>query len=140
MENLENTLKELMLEFESSGMGIDDFVKSKLASSGRIDAAECAEEIISTLTAIDEKFVSLQKMKADGYNREEWLRSEVDEAVAELSPAQAGELLASATDTLNDTDETATANPYSALDAAFIIRDLDDALVKNTCDNLAEEK
>ena len=140
MENLENTLKELMLEFESSGMGIDDFVKSKLASSGRIDAAECAEEIISTLTAIDEKFVSLQKMKADGYNREEWLRSEVDEAVAELSPEQAGELLASATDTLNDTDETATANPYSALDAAFIIRDLDDALVKNTCDNLAEEK
>ena len=140
MENLENTLKELMLEFESSGMSIDDFVKSKLASSGRNDAAECAEEIISTLTAIDEKFTSLQKMKADGYNREEWLRSEVDEAVAELSPEQAGELIASATNTLNDTDETATANPYSALDAAFIIRDLDDALVKNTCDNLAEEK
>ena len=45
MENLENTLKELMLEFESSGMGIDDFVKSKLASSGRNDAAECAESI-----------------------------------------------------------------------------------------------
>ena len=140
MENLENTLKELMLEFESSGMSIDDFVKSKLASSGRNDAAECAEEIISTLTAIDEKFTSLQKMKADGYNREEWLRSEVDEAVAELSPEQAGELIASATNTLNDTDETATANPYSALDVAFIIRDLDDALVKNTCDNLAEEK
>ena len=140
MENLENTLKELMLEFESSGMGIDDFVKSKLASSGRNDAAECAEEIISTLTAIDEKFSSLQKMKADGYNREEWLRGEVDEAVAELSPEQAGELIASATNTLNDTDETATANPYSALDAAFIIRDLDDALIKNTCDNLAEEK
>ena len=140
MENLENTLKELMLEFESSGMGIDDFVKSKLASSGRSDAAECAEEIISTLTAIDEKFSSLQKMKADGYNREEWLRGEVDEAVAELSPEQAGELIASATNTLNDTDETATANPYSALDAAFIIRDLDDALIKNTCDNLAEEK
>ena len=139
MENLENTLKELMLEFESSGMGIDDFVKSKLASSGRNDAAECAEEIISTLTAIDEKFASLQKMKADGYNREEWLRSEVDEAVAELSPEQAGELIASATNTLNDTDDTATANPYSALDAAFIIRDLDDALVKNSCDNLAEE-
>ena len=140
MENLENTLKELMLEFESSGMGIDDFVKSKLASSGRNDAAECAEEIISTLTAIDEKFTSLQKMKADGYNREEWLRGEVDEAVSELSPEQAGELLTAATDSLNNADEPTTANSYSALDAAFIIRDLDDALVKNTCDNLAEEK
>ena len=139
MENLENTLKELMLEFESSGMGIDDFVKSKLASSGRNDAAECAEEIISTLTAIDEKFTSLQKMKADGYNREEWLRSEVDEAVAELSPEQAGELLTAATDTLNNADEPTPSAAYSALDAAFIIRDLDDALVKNTCDNLAEE-
>ena len=140
MENLENTLKELMLEFEISGMGIDDFVKSKLASSGRIDAAECAEEIISTLTAIDEKFVSLQKMKANGYNREEWLRSEVDEAVAELSPEQAGELLTAATDSLNNADEPTPSNTYSALDAAFIIHDLDDALVKNTCDNLAEEK
>ena len=140
MENFDNILKALMLEFESSGKGIDDFIKSKLTTSGRIDAVECANEIISTLTAIDEKFTSLQKMKADGYNREEWLRSEVDEAVAELSPEQAGELIASATNTLNDTDETATANPYSALDAAFIIRDLDDALVKNTCDNLAEEK
>jgi len=140
MENLENTLKELMLEFESSGMGIDDFVKSKLASSGRNDAAECAEEIISTLTAIDEKFASLQKMKADGYNREEWLRGEVDEAVAELSPEQAGELLTAATDTLNNADEPTPSAAYSALDAAFIIRDLDDALVKNSCDNLAEEK
>ena len=140
MENLENTLKELMLEFESSGMGIDDFVKSKLASSGRNDAAECAEEIISTLTAIDEKFTSLQKMKADGYNREEWLRNEVDEAVAELSPEQVGELLTAATDTLNNADEPTPSAAYSALDAAFIIRDLDDALVKNTCDNLAEEK
>ena len=140
MENLENTLKELMLEFESSGMGIDDFVKSKLASSGRNDAAECAEEIISTLTAIDEKFISLQKIKADGYNREEWLRSEVDEAVSELSPEQAGELLTAATDSLNNADEPTPSNTYSALDAAFIIRNLDDALVKNTCDNLAEEK
>ena len=140
MGNLENTLKELMLEFESSGMGIDDFVKFKLASSGRNDAAECAEEIISTLTAIDEKFASLQKMKADGYNREEWLRSEVDEAVAEFSPEQVGELLTAATDSLNNADEPTPSNTYSALDAAFIIRDLDDALVKNSCNNLAEEK
>ena len=121
-------------------MGIDDFVKSKLASSGRNDAAECAEEIISTLNAIDEKFASLQKMKADGYNREEWLRNEVDEAVAELSPEQVGELLTAATDTLNNADEPTPSAAYSALDAAFIIRDLDDALVKNSCDNLAEEK
>ena len=139
MENFDNILKALMLEFESSGMGIDDFIKSKLTTSGRIDDVECANEIISTLTAIDEKFTSLQKMKADGYNREEWLRGEVDEAVSELSPEQAGELLTAATDSLNNADEPTPSNTYSALDAAFIIRDLDDALVKNTCDNLAEE-
>ena len=140
MENLENTLKELMLEFESSGMSIDDFIKFKLVLSGRSDAAECAVEIISTLTAIDEKFASLQKTKSEGYNREEWLRGEVDEAVAELSPEQAGELLTAATDSLNNADEPTPANAYSALDAAFIIRDLDDALVKNTCEHLSEEK
>ena len=140
MEKFDILLKELMSEYENSGMSIDDFVKSKLAASGRSDAAECAEEIISTLTAIDEKFASLQKMKSEGYNREEWLRGEVDEAVSELSPEQAGELLTAATDSLNDADEPTPANAYSALDAAFIIRDLDDALVKNTCEHLSEEK
>lgn len=140
MEKFDILLKELMSEYENSGMSIDDFVKSKLAASGRSDAAECAEEIISTLTAIDEKFASLQKMKADGYNREEWLRGEVDVAVSELSPEQAGELLTAVTDSLNNADEATPANTYSALDAAFIIRDLDDALVKNTCEHLSEEK
>ena len=140
MDNLDKLLKELMSEYESSGMSMDDFIKSKLAASGRNDAVECAEEIISTLTDIDEKFASLQQMKAQGFNREEWLRGEVDEAVSELSPEQAGELLTSAIDTLSNNEEQSIVNPYSALDAAFIIRDLDDALVKNTCDNLSEDK
>ena len=140
MEKFDILLKELMSEYENSGMSIDDFIKSKLVSSGRSDAAECAEEIISTLTAIDEKFASLQKMKSEGYNREEWLRGKVDEAVSELSPEQAGELLTAATDSLNNADEPTPVNAYSALDAAFIIRDLDNALVKNTCEHLSEEK
>lgn len=120
MEKFDILLKELMSEYENSGVSIDDFIKSKLASSGRNDAAECAEEIISTLNAIDEKFASLQQMKAQGFNREEWLHGEVDEAVSELSPEQAGELLTAATDSLNNADEPAPSNIYSALDAAFI--------------------
>ena len=37
MEKFDILLKELMSEYENSGMSIDDFIKSKLVSSGRSD-------------------------------------------------------------------------------------------------------
>ena len=35
MKNFDILLKELMSEYENSGVSLDDFIKSKLASSGR---------------------------------------------------------------------------------------------------------
>ena len=138
-------MEELLAEYEKSGKSMDDFIQEKLTAAGRKDAAEYAKEISATLETIDQKFTGLQKYKAEGGNREEWLRREVDRAAADFSPDEVGKVLSSTVKVMQG-DEAALPDEnasYSALDAAFLIRDLDDALVSNVCANLGgkeEEK
>lgn len=141
-ESFETILDKLMSEFADSGMTMDDFIKEKLKESGRKDAAECAEEIISTINEIDKKFTNLQKFKEAGGNREEWLREEMNDALKDVSAADAGKFLTAATNSLNGEADLLVddAPEYSGFDAPFLIRALDDAIVKNTCDNLTTEE
>jgi len=134
-EKFEQTMKTLLDEYEKSGKNVDEFIREKLAASGRKDAAECAAEIGATLAEIDEKYASLQQFKENGGNREEWLRREVDAVAKDYSPEETGKFLSSAVKVL-DGDEQAEPDEnasYDALDAAFAIRELDDALVRNVC-------
>ena len=141
-KNFDDIMDELMSEYAKSGMSMDDFIKAKLNASGRPDAEQCAADIIDTINGIDVAFTSLQKFKADGWNREEWLRGEMDDALKDVSPEDGGKLLASATNGLNGTPDASVdeAPEYSGFDAPFLIRELDDALVKNTCENLSGEE
>ena len=134
-EKFEQTMKMLLDEYEKSGKSMDEFIREKLAASGREDAAECAAEIGATLTEIDAKYKSLQECKKNGGNREEWLRQEVDAVAKDYSPDDTGKVLSSTVKVL-DGDEQAVPDgdaSYDALDAAFAIRELDDALVRNVC-------
>ena len=141
-KNFDDIMDELMSEYAKSGMSMDDFIKAKLNASGRPDAEQCAADIIDTINGIDVAFTSLQKFKADGWNREEWLRGEMDDALKDVSPEDGGKLLASATNGLNGTPDASVdeAPEYSGFDAPFLIRELDDALVKNTCETLSGEE
>ena len=141
-QNYGSIMDALMSEYENSGMSMDDFIKAKLKASGRPDAEECAADIISTIDGIDAAFTSLQKFKAEGYNREEWLRGELDDALKDVSPEEGGKLLASAINGLNGSPDASVddAPEYSGFDAPFLIRELDDAIVKNTCENLGGEE
>ena len=138
LDTFDETMKTLMAEYESSGMSIDEFIEQKLKANGRADAAEVVKDINATLAGIDEKYASLQKFKDEGHNREEWLRQEMDDATKTVPTDKAGQFLSSATKVLNGEDNDAPdedAN-YDAFDAAMTIRELDDALVKNTCASL----
>ena len=141
-QNFDSIMDALMSEYENSGMSMDDFIKAKLKASGRPDAEECAADIIDTINGIDAAFTSLQKFKAEGYNREEWLRGELDDALKDVSPEEGGKLLASAINGLNGSPDASVddAPEYSGVDAPFLIRELDDAIVKNTCENLGGEE
>ena len=57
-------------------------------------------------------------------------------------PEDGGKLLAAAINGLNGTPDASAddAPEYSGFDAPFLIRELDDALVKNTCENLSGEE
>lgn len=135
-------MEKLLPEFEQSGLSIDDFIREKLKTSNRPDAEACAEDIIQTSQGIDKAFHSLQESKKEGYNREEWLREEMDSMFdqAQATPKQAGEILSTTTQILNGDSPASSSEtevtPYNGLDAAIQIRHLDDAIVKNTCEDI----
>ena len=141
-QKFDGIMDQLMSEYANSGMSMDDFIKTKLKASGRPDAEQCAADIIDTINGIDTAFGSLQKFKAEGHNREEWLREEMDDILKDVSPEDGGKLLVSAINSLNGTPDASVdeALEYSGFDAPFLIRELDDALVKNTCENLSGEE
>ena len=135
-------MDQLMSEYANSGMSMDDFIKAKLKASGRPDAEQCAADIIDTINGIDTSFTSLQKFKAEGYSREKWLQGEMDETLKDVSPEEGGKLLTSAINGLNGSPEASVdeAPEYSGFDAPRLIRKLNDALVKNTCETLSGEE
>ena len=141
-QKFDGIMDQLMSEYANSGMSMDDFIKTKLKASGRPDAEQCAADIIDTINGIDASFTRLQKFKAEGHNREEWLREEMDDTLKEVSPESGGKLLAAAINGLNGTPDASVdeAPEYSGFDAPFLIRELDDALVKNTCETLSGEE
>ena len=141
-QKFDGIMDQLMSEYANSGMSMDDFIKAKLKASGRPDAEQCAADIIDTINGIDAAFTSLQKFKEEGYNREEWLRGELDDALKDVSPEEGGKLLASAINGLNGSHDASVddAPEYCGFDAPFLIRELDDAIVKNTCENLGGEE
>ena len=141
-QNFDSIMDLLMSEYANSGMSMDDFIKTKLKASGRPDAEQCAADIIDTINGIDASFTRLQKFKAEGHNREEWLREEMDDTLKEVSPESGGKLLAAAINGLNGSPDASVdeAPEYSGFDAPFLIRELDDALVKNTCETLSGEE
>ena len=141
-QNFDSIMDQLMSEYANSGMSMDDFIKTKLKASGRPDAEQCAADIIDTINGIDASFTRLQKFKAEGHNREEWLREEMDDTLKEVSPESGGKLLAAAINGLNGSPDASVdeAPEYSGFDAPFLIRELDDALVKNTCETLSGEE
>ena len=142
IDNLDVLLKQLLSEYEQSGLSMDAFIEQKLKSMGREDAADVVKGINTTLEHIDTKYEALQKFKAEGGNREEWLRQEMDDATEGIPSDKAGRALSSAIKIINgdsngEPDEDAN---YDALDAAIMIRELDDALVRNICQSLKPEE
>ena len=85
-QKFDGIMDQLMSEYANSGMSMDDFIKAKLKASGRPDAEQCAADIIDTINGIDASFTRLQKFKAEGHNREEWLREEIDDTLKDVSP------------------------------------------------------
>ena len=141
-QKFDGIMDQLMSEYANSGMSMDDFIKAKLKASGRSDAEECAADIIDTINNIDSAFTRLRKVKAKGYNRETWLREELDDALKDVSPEEGGKLLASAINGLNGTPNASVDNApeYSGLNAHRLIRAVNNALGENTCEILSGEE
>ena len=142
LDNLSEVLKKLMDEYEASGMSMDDFIMNKLKTAGRSDAEDFVKRMNTTLMSIDEKYKSLQEFKANGGNREEWLRKEVDQASNGISSDIVGKFLSSTIKVLNgeDNDIPDENADYNGIDAVELIRELDNGIVNQTIKSLAKEE
>ena len=142
LDNLSEVLKKLMDEYEASGMSMDDFIMNKLNTAGRSDAEDFVKRMNTTLMSIDEKYKSLQEFKANGGNREEWLRKEVDHASNGISPEIVGKFLSSTIKVLNgeDNDIPDENAEYNGIDAVELIRELDNGIVNQTIKSLGKEE
>lgn len=136
---LAKELPQWIEEFESSGKTIDEFLLAKLTAANVKNPKECIAEIRKTLSQIDQNYESLQKAKAEGWNREVWLRKTIDEATKNYTPEETGKVLATSVNALSP-EASVTPEPYEGLDAVIQIQQLENAVSENVCNTLASEE
>ena len=142
MDKFDKTLQTLIAEFEKSGLGIDDFIRQQLKKNGRNDSEQFVTDLNSTLSDIDAKYTSLQEARKAGKGREEWLRTEIDDAVRDLDSRDAGKVLSSTIKVLSgETDDTPDENAnYEGVNAVDLIHGLNSALETYTCAELMPDE
>lgn len=137
-------VEKLMDEFTASGLTIDEFVVQQL-SSAREDGGEVAQKMLDMFKSIDKNYADLQKAKADGRNRREWLRESLDADFAVLPQNEraevAGRILTESIDVLNSgKTEMSQPRSFEGLDAVEVVSDLDVALTRDGVAMLANGK
>ena len=123
------TLRALVDEFKASGKDIDEFLRERLAASGREDAAETAEGIIGTLAAIDGNHAEIEKARRDGYSRRDWLGRKFNALFAKADSRAAGTLLARMADAFKGKSDGGDANAeYEGREARDLVAGLNGAI------------
>lgn len=134
----EETLKALQDRFDASGKDIDTFLRDELKASGRQDADQVADDIIGTMGRIDENYAEVQKARADGYSRKDWLNRKFNAIFYALSPKVAGEYISRLIGTLKgEPTETPPESEFVGREAREMIASLDDALEQSAMAELA---
>lgn len=130
-------LEALEKEFRESGKDIDTFLRDKLRESGRPDVAE---SIIGTMSEIDTNDAEIQKAKADGYNRLDWLNRKFKRLFQGGNPKFAGELLSRTSLCLRGIPEGKPDEAeFIGAEAIELVEELDESLEANVASQLAQE-
>ena len=135
-QDITKRINELVLEYKASGLLIDEFLKKKLAAS-RKSGKKCAEAAIDRLAAIDKNFAKLQEAKAEGKNRQEWIREKLDVVIeaagADKKRDVVGEALSIAVDVVSgNPPKTKQPVSFDGFDAVDIVASLDEAFWKSS--------
>lgn len=130
-------LEALEKEFRESGKDIDTFLRDKLRESGRPDVAE---GIIDTMSEIDTNDAEIQKAKADGYNRQDWLNRKFRALFRNVNSKFAGELLSRTSRLLRGLPEGKPEEAeFIGAEAIELVEELDESLEANVASQLAQE-
>ena len=132
--------KDLIEDFQKSGMSIDEFILAYLKEKGIENPEEALAEINSTFAEIDKNYEDLKKCKSEGGNRKTFLRRVCDNVTQNADSQKAGEALAIITAGLNNAEQPENSMPYDGLDAVNYIDKLEKAIRKNTLNGYDEER
>ena len=139
MKMTEFDQKDLLEEFQNSGMSIDEFILAYLKEKGIENPEGALAEMNATFAGIEKNYEDLKKCKAEGGNRKTFLRRVCDNVTQNADPQKAGEALAIITAGLNNAEQPENSMPYDGLDAVNYIDKLEKAIEKNTLNSYNEE-
>ncbi|MBE6375784.1 MAG: hypothetical protein E7050_04890 [Lentisphaerae bacterium] len=141
---MQNQLKSIdsgILEvYQQSGLTVDEFIISYLRDRGIENPEKVAAVINSSFKKIDKNYEELKKCKAQGGNRQSFLRQICDKTFKNTNEQKTGEALSILISGLNNSDnQTAAAPAYEGLDAINYVNKLDEAIKNNALSGYAKE-
>ena len=133
--NMVVQISALMAEFKASGLPIDDFLKQKLKQS-RPDGDQYAERMLKTFSEIDANYSEIQNARANGINRQEWIRDNIEKSIsganADKKRDVVGEVLGRSLAVVKgENTNQAGAVPFEGIDAVEAVESIEQALANS---------
>lgn len=133
--NMVVQISALTAEFKASGLSIDEFLKKKLEQS-RPDGKKYAERMLNAFTEIDANYSEIQQARANGINRQEWIRDNIEESISRANADKKRDMVGEVLDRSlaavkgGNTNQSG-AVPFEGIDAVEMVESIEESLADN---------
>lgn len=142
MKNHSKSMQDILDAYQKSGLTVDKFIVAYLREKGIENPEDVAATIDFSFKKIDQNYEDLKKCKAkaQGGNRQTFLRNICDETFKNTDEKKTGEALAVLLSGLNNSENTvANAPAYEGVDAVNYVNKLEDAIKSNALADYTKE-
>ena len=140
MEKYSKPGQDILEAYQQSGLTVDEFIVAYLRDKGIENPEKVAAAIDSSFKKIDKNYEELKKCKAQGGNRQSFLRQICDKTFKNTDEQKTGEALSILISGLNNSDnQTAAAPAYEGVDAVNYVNKLENAIRNNALAGFTEE-
>lgn len=131
--------QDILEAYQQSGLTVDEFIVAYLRDKGIENPEKVAAGIDSSFKKIDKNYEELKKCKAQGGNRQSFLRQICDKTFKNTNEQKTGEALIILISGLNNSDNQTAAPAYEGLDAVNYVNKLEDAIKNNALAGYTKE-
>ena len=139
MEKCSKPGQDILEAYQQSGLTVDEFIAAYLREKGIENPEKVAAAIDSSFKKIDKNYEELKKCRAQGGNRQSFLRQICDKTFKDTNEQKTGEALSILISGLNNSDnQTAAAPAYEGVDAVNYVNKLENAIKNSALAGYAE--